>query len=223
MEHNNWTHFVGVDWASAEHEVCALDAAGQQVEARAFKNSGDGLTDLCAWLPKFGEPGSIAIAIELPHRSVVEALLDSGFTVCAINPKQLDRFRDRLTLAGAKDDRRDAFVLASSLRTDNHLFRRLAIQPATIIELREWSRIHDELQAERNALVNQMRAQREIQTHKRRSPSGRLFKLLKGPSLSALEVSAQDRGVPGADRAQAQPRGSATRASTTCWRAGDQL
>lgn len=159
MEHNNWTHFVGVDWASAEHEVCVLDAAGQQVEARAFKHSGDGLADLCAWLLKFGEPGSIAIAIEVPHGSVVETLLDRGFTVFAINPKQLDRFRDRFTLAGAKDDRRDAFVLASSLRTDNHLFRRLAIQPAPIIELREWSRIHDELQAERNALVNQMRAQ----------------------------------------------------------------
>jgi hypothetical protein len=29
-------------------------------------------------------------------------------------PKQLDRFRDRYSQAGAKDDRRDAFVLADS-------------------------------------------------------------------------------------------------------------
>jgi hypothetical protein len=36
----------------------------------------------------------------------------------SINPKQLDRFRDRHTVAGAKDDQRDAFVLADSLRTD---------------------------------------------------------------------------------------------------------
>src|SRR5690606_22021636 len=63
------------------------------------------------------------------------------------------------TVAGAKDDRLDAMVLADSLRTDQHLFRRLAVQAAPVIELREWSRIHDELQFERNALVNQMRAQ----------------------------------------------------------------
>jgi len=32
----------------------------------------------------------------------------AGFVVHAINPKQLDRFRDRFSPAGAKDDRRDA-------------------------------------------------------------------------------------------------------------------
>jgi transposase len=159
MEHDNWRHFVGVDWASSEHEVCALDAAGQHVDARAFKHSGDGLADLCTWLLKLGEPATIAVAIEVPHGAVVETLLDRGFAVFSINPKQLDRFRDRFTMPGAKDDRRDAMVLAASLRTDTHLFRRLAIQPAVVIELREWSRMHDELQSDRNGLVNQMRAQ----------------------------------------------------------------
>jgi transposase len=151
--------FVGVDWASEEHEVCVVDPSGRKVGARAFKHSGDGLADLCAWLLEMGDPGAIAIAIEVPHGAVVETLLERGFAVFSINPKQLDRFRDRFTMAGAKDDRRDALVLADSLRTDTHLFRRLAQQPAQIIELREWSRIHDELQAERGGIVNQMRAQ----------------------------------------------------------------
>jgi Transposase len=60
---------------------------------------------------------AIAVAIAVPHDPVVEALLERGFWVHAINPKQLDRFRDRFTVAGAKDDRRDARVLANSLRT----------------------------------------------------------------------------------------------------------
>ena len=60
--------------------------------------------------------------------------------VFAINPKQLDRFRDRFTVAGAKDDRRDAHVLGDSLRTDRRAFRLLAVDDPTIIELREWSR-----------------------------------------------------------------------------------
>ena len=151
--------FVGVDWATVEHEVCALDPDGGKAGTRSFKHSGDGLAELCDWLVERGDPPSIAVAIEVPHGSVVETLLDRGFAVFAINPKQLDRFRDRFSVAGSKDDRLDALVLADSLRTDGHLFRRIAIQPASVIELREWSRIHDELQAERGAIVNQMRAQ----------------------------------------------------------------
>lgn len=151
--------FVGIDWATEEHEVCALDPGGHQEGARAFKHSGDGLSELCSWLLSKGDPATIAISIEVPHGAVVETLLERGFAVFSINPKQLDRFRDRFTMAGAKDDRRDALVLADSLRTDTHLFRRLAQQPAQLIELREWSRIHDELQSERGGIVNQMRAQ----------------------------------------------------------------
>ncbi|MCK5941194.1 MAG: IS110 family transposase, partial [Planctomycetes bacterium] len=150
---------VGVDWASEEHEVCVVDSAGREVGARAFKHTGTGLAELVAWLLEKGDPSSIAVAIEVPHGSVVETLLERGFAVFSINPKQLDRFRDRFTLAGAKDDRRDALVLASSLRTDTPLFRKVSQLAGEAIELREWSRIHDQLQSERLSIVNQMRAQ----------------------------------------------------------------
>ncbi|THK35760.1 hypothetical protein EHS39_23205 [Ensifer sp. MPMI2T] len=69
------------------------------------------------------EPSPVAIGIEVPHGPVVEGLMDAGFLVHAINPKQLDRLRDRLTMAGAKDDRLDAFVLADALKTDRRLYR----------------------------------------------------------------------------------------------------
>jgi hypothetical protein len=49
---------------------------------------------------------------------VVETLIERGFHVNAINPKQLDRFRDRFSVSGVKDDSRDARALASALRTD---------------------------------------------------------------------------------------------------------
>ena len=35
---------------------------------------------------------------------MVETLVERGFHVYAINPKQLDRFRDRHSVPGAKDD-----------------------------------------------------------------------------------------------------------------------
>ena len=60
----------------------------------------------------------VAIVAETPRGLVVESILERGYSIFSVNPKQLDRFRDRHTIAGAKDDRRDAFVLADSLRTD---------------------------------------------------------------------------------------------------------
>jgi hypothetical protein len=80
-------------------------------------------------------PEVIGVAIEMTHGPVVEALLVRGFCVYGINPKQLDRFRDRFTVAGAKDDRRDAHVLADSLRTDRHAFRRLSNDEPVIVKL----------------------------------------------------------------------------------------
>ena len=161
MSDEEFAWFVGIDWASAQHRTCLVDGGGKRVAERDVPHNGTGLQELCAWLlQKTGaRPEQIAVAIETPHGPVVEALLEHGFAVYAINPKQLDRFRDRFTVSGAKDDSRDALVLGTSLRTDRHAFRRLAIDDPLIIELREYSRIRDELQQERARLVNRMRDQ----------------------------------------------------------------
>ena len=101
----------------------------------------------------------MAVAIEVPHGPVVDALQDRGFAVHAINPKQLDRLRDRFSVAGAKDDRRDARIAAAGLRTDPQLFRPVRIGDPMVVELREWSRLAAELQQERVRLGNRIRQQ----------------------------------------------------------------
>jgi transposase len=152
--------FAGVDWGSEKHQVCLLDSAGAIVGERAFRHDGAGLAALCDWLVSVaGNAGAVAVAIEVPHGPVVDALLDRGFSVHAINPKQLDRLRDRISVAGAKDDRRDARVAAGGLRTDPHLFRHVAVSDPAVIELREWSRLAEELQQERVRLANRIRQQ----------------------------------------------------------------
>lgn len=152
---------VGIDWATEEHQVCALSPAGTILKERSFAHSGDGLADLVLWLEELssGELAQVWVAIEVPHGAVVETLLERGCQVFSLNPKQLDRFRDRFSVAGAKDDRRDARVLADSLRTDPHCFRRLRVEDPLVIELREWSRMHDELKQERSRLTNRLREQ----------------------------------------------------------------
>jgi transposase len=153
--------FVGIDWASQKHLVCLLAADGGKVDEREFVHGGDGLSELCDWLFRQTKavPARIAVAIETPHGPIVEALLERGFQVYSMNPKQVDRFRDRFTVAGAKDDSRDAHVLADALRTDRRALRRLAIQDPVVIELREWSRMRDELRDERTRLANRIRDQ----------------------------------------------------------------
>ncbi|MGE3919144.1 MAG: IS110 family transposase [Hyphomicrobiaceae bacterium] len=159
MEQPNF--YAGVDWASEKHDVWLTDAEGKRRGYKIFPHSGEGLGQMCAWLiaTTGAAPGEIAVGIEVPHGPVVETLLERGFLVHAINPKQLDRFRDRFTMSGAKDDSRDAETMASALRTDRHAFRKLALADPVVIELREWSRITEDLTAERTRLANRMRVQ----------------------------------------------------------------
>src|SRR3954453_13356356 len=142
MSDSTVSWFAGVDWGSERHQVCLLDAAGKVVGERDFPHGGAGLAALCDWLVSVaGDPGRVAVAIEVPHGPVADALLDRGFAVHAINPKQLERLRDRVSLAGAKDDRGDARGGAAGLRTDPHLFRRVTVGDPGVVELREWSRL----------------------------------------------------------------------------------
>jgi transposase len=152
---------VGLDWATQKHHVCLLDLSGRIVGEREFSHEGSGLLELCTWLLEETKalPEQIGVAIETSHGPVVEMLLERAFEVYSINPKQLDRFRDRFTVAGAKDDSRDAHVLGDALRTDRRAFRRLNVEDPVVIELREWSRMIDELQQERTRLSNRVRQQ----------------------------------------------------------------
>jgi len=119
------------------------------------------LAEMADWLiaTSGGAPSMIHVAIEVPHGPIVETLLERGFNVYAINPKQLDRFRDRFSPAGAKDDSRDAEVLGDALRTDMRAFRKVELAEAILVELREWSRIADDLTTDKNRLANRLREQ----------------------------------------------------------------
>ena len=139
--------FVGIDWGSEKHQVCVLDGDRRRVGERVVEHDGASLTQLAAWLWALtrGQPQRVAVAIEVPRGAIVEGLIERGFHVFAINPKQLARFRDRHTMSGAKDDRRDAFVLADSVRTDQPSFRRLQLEDPQFILLRDLSRAEETL------------------------------------------------------------------------------
>jgi transposase len=154
-----WT--VGVDWGGTHHHVAVLDSAGAVRGTRIVTHSAAAMTEAVQWIQQVTAvaPEAIAVAIETPRGVLVDSLIEHGFAVFAINPKQIDRFRDRFSAAGAKDDPRDARVLADALRTDARAFRRVRPDDPKIIYLRELCRIVEELQEEELRLTNRLREQ----------------------------------------------------------------
>ncbi len=161
MTSSEYLFYVGIDWATETHRVVILDASRRRVADRVVAHTGAALSELADQLTALaaGDPARVAVAIELSRGAIVETLLERGCAVFALNPKQLDRFRDRHSVAGAKDDRRDAQVLAEALVTDRPAFRRLQPDAPAVIRLRELSRVESELPEELTRLANRLREQ----------------------------------------------------------------
>jgi len=68
---------------------------------------------------------AVDVAIETDRGLLVAALHAAGHRVFPVNPKAVDRYRDRHAVSGAKSDPGDALVLAHLLRTDRDRHRPL--------------------------------------------------------------------------------------------------
>jgi transposase len=154
----SFQYFVGIDWGTQTHRVAVLDGTGRPVEQYNADHSGEGLVTLVNKLKQRTacEPALVALGIEVAWGALVETLVEAGFAVFSINPKQVDRFRDRFTVAGAKDDACDALVLANSLYTDRQSYRKVEIDSPELIRLRELSRFQDELKVELRRVTNRL-------------------------------------------------------------------
>lgn len=151
--------FVGIDWGSKCHTVCVVDGQGEKLLEEEVAHRGDAVLAFTAQLLELADNDATRImaAMESPHGVMVEALLERGVATYSINPKQLDRFRDRHSGAGAKDDDLDAYVLAASLRTDLKLFRKIELPSAERMQLAALSRSYDAITAQVMSLSNQVR------------------------------------------------------------------
>lgn len=151
--------FVGIDWGWSTHSVCVVDSQDSRVWEVEVAHRGE---DVLAFVQRLGELANgdlskVSASMESPHGVMVETLLERGVTTYSINPKQLDRFRDRHSGAGAKDDALDAYVLATSLRTDPKLFRQITLPSAQRLQLAAFSRSYEMLTEQVVATSNQIR------------------------------------------------------------------
>jgi len=146
---------AGIDWASADHAVCVVDAAGVAVCRFSVEHTAAGLRDL---VQRLARAGVAEVAIERGNGPVVDALLVAGLTVVVISPRQVKNLRSRYGSAGNKDDRFDAYVLADVLRTDRARLRPLIPDTPATVALRQACRARKDLVVHRVAVGNQLRA-----------------------------------------------------------------
>jgi transposase len=151
--------YVGLDWASEEHAVCVLDAAGRVKDTFMVVHSAEGLAMLVRRLGKLTtDRGHVPVGIERPDGRVVDALLEAGYPVVPVQPNAIKAWRESEVLSGAKSDPGDAHVIAEYLRLRAHRLRPAQPLSDETKALRTVVRGRDDLVETRVALTNQLSA-----------------------------------------------------------------
>ena len=151
--------YAGIDWASRSHAVCIIDADGSVIGRYEVEHTAAGLQGLTRRLAATPVSG---VAIERPDGPLVDALLGAGLIVFVVASRHVKALRSRYGLAGNKDDRADAYVLADVLRTDGHRLRPLRPDAEGTVALRALVRARKDLVRTRVRLVQQLNAHLEL-------------------------------------------------------------
>src|SRR5690606_39642555 len=114
--------FAGVDIAKKQHEVCVLNADGEQVLSMPVTNSVAGTERLLQAIHNriSPDPGLVTFCMEATGHywlALYSFLTQRGYTVHVVNPIQSDAARD-LYIRKSKTDRKDAYILAD--RSEEH-------------------------------------------------------------------------------------------------------
>ena len=116
--------YLGIDWADDHHDIVITDDSAKTLNQFQIDHTPDGFALLHANIANYQKsPADVLIAIETNRGLLVHELIRTGYTVYAINPKAVNRYKDRHVLSKAKSDILDAQALAHLLRTDRHLFQ----------------------------------------------------------------------------------------------------
>ena len=151
--------FVGDDWAEAHHDVYVCDEAGTKLAGRRVPEGIAGMAGLHELVATYAsDPSEVVIGIETDRGLWVQALVEAGYVVYAINPRAASRYRDRHSVSGAKSDPGDAKMLAELVRTDRHNHRQVAGDSALGEGVKVLARGHQTLIWERTRATNRLRS-----------------------------------------------------------------
>lgn len=150
--------YVGIDWASTVHAVCALDEGGRRKARFPVEHTAEGLDRLIDRLGALGERSRVPVAIERPDGVLVDRLLDAGHPVVPVKPAAIKAYRSGETPSGAKSDPGDAEVIAEYLRLKIERLRVLRPFSEHTRALRQTTRTRTRLVRRRVRATNQLEA-----------------------------------------------------------------
>lgn len=150
-------YVAGVDWGSANHAACVVDAGGEVILQLEVEHTAKGLSRLLEEFKRFTDSEELPVAIERPNGLLVDALVAAGHPVVPIHPNVVKASRPRYRAALSKSDPGDAYLLADLLRTDGHRFRPLKPHSDELRALRALTRSRDDLVEQRVATGNRLR------------------------------------------------------------------
>jgi len=151
-------YYVGVDWADRVHQFYVGDENGEKVAEMKVEETPEGMAELGRWLDERRAEGSeLWAGIEKPHGWIVDFLLDHGVVVYPINPKAVDRARDRFRMSQSKSDSFDARVLSEFVRTDHAHLRPLQPNSEQAQELKMLSRDQQRMVRQKTRLLHQLK------------------------------------------------------------------
>lgn len=153
--------FVGDDWAEGHHDVEVMDSTGRRLARARLAEGVAGIARLHAMVgEQLGDEvdqTEVLVGIETDRGPWVAALIAAGYTVYAINPLSVARYRERHSVSGAKSDPADAHTLADMVRTDAHQLRPVAGDSAEAEAVKVVSRAHKSLIWERTRHTQRLR------------------------------------------------------------------
>ena len=150
---------VGDDWAEDHHDVYVMGIDGAVLGRRRFGEGVEGVGgfhELVAGLAD--DPCEVVVGIETDRGLWVQALVEGGYQVFAVNPKAASRYRERHSLSGAKSDAGDAKMLADLVRTDRHNHRLVAGDSGLSEGVKVLARAHQNLIWDRTRATLRLRS-----------------------------------------------------------------
>lgn len=116
--------YIGIDWSGKKHDVSFVNQAGAVIQQMVVEHSVVGFCRFETARQALGvERDHCIIGIETSYNLLVDYLWSVGYAHLYIMPPGIiDANRKRNRVGNAKDDRFDAFVIADTLRTDQHKF-----------------------------------------------------------------------------------------------------
>lgn len=154
--------YVGIDWSTRHDDVCILDDQGQVIKEFRIDVSAKGFQKLLATVDLSEKnPESISFGIETDKNIIADFLISKGFSVTSINPLSVNRFKERYTTSGKKDDKFDAMNIALILLKDGKSFKPIIHSSESSRELDIHCQTMEKLTARRSQWSNVLNSQLE--------------------------------------------------------------